>query len=156
VLKIKSEKDFWSGLMFIAVGIAFAWGAAANYNFGSSARPGPAYFPFGLGVLLAVLGSFILFKAMTLAVEGGDKIGAWSWRPLVMIVGSVALFGLLLPRLGMIISLPVLVVTSALAGDEFKWKEVVLNALVLTVGSYLIFIAGLKLTLPLWPAFLLK
>jgi hypothetical protein len=156
VLKIKSEKDFWSGLMFIAVGIAFAWGAAANYNFGSSARPGPAYFPFGLGVLLAVLGGTILFKAMTLAVEGGDKIGRWAWRPLLMIVGSVALFGLLLPRLGLITCLPLLVVTAALAGDEFKWKEVILNAIVLTVGSYLIFIAGLNLTLPLWPSFLQK
>ena len=49
-MKIKSEKDFWSGLMFILVGVAFAWGAT-NYSFGSSARPGPAYFPFGLGVL---------------------------------------------------------------------------------------------------------
>ena len=52
-MKIKSQRDFWSGLMFILVGIAFAWGAAANYNFGSSARPGPAYFPIGLGVLLS-------------------------------------------------------------------------------------------------------
>ena len=60
-MKIKSEKDFWSGLMFIAVGVAFAWGAT-NYSFGSSARPGPAYFPFGLGVLMAILGGMILFK----------------------------------------------------------------------------------------------
>jgi hypothetical protein len=55
-LKIKSEKDFWSGLMFVAVGVGFAWGATV-YSFGSSARPGPAYFPFGLGVLMAVLGA---------------------------------------------------------------------------------------------------
>ena len=47
-MKIKSQKDFWSGLMFIVVGIGFAWGAT-NYSFGSSARPGPGYFPFGLG-----------------------------------------------------------------------------------------------------------
>jgi hypothetical protein len=43
------------------VGVGFAWGATA-YNFGSSARPGPAYFPFGLGVLTACLGGLILFK----------------------------------------------------------------------------------------------
>jgi hypothetical protein len=57
-MKIKSQKDFWSGLMFIAVGVGFAWGAT-NYSFGSSARPGPAYFPFGLGVLLAIMGALV-------------------------------------------------------------------------------------------------
>ena len=39
-MKIKSQKDFWSGLMFVAVGIGFAWGAT-GYSFGTSARPGP-------------------------------------------------------------------------------------------------------------------
>jgi Tripartite tricarboxylate transporter TctB family len=153
-LKIKSEKDFWSGLMFIAVGIAFAWGAAANYTFGSSARPGPAYFPFGLGVLLALLGSTILFKALTLEVEGGDKMGRWAWKPLLMIVVSVAAFGFLLPRLGMVASLPLLVCVAAMAGDEFHWKDALINAAVLTLGCWLIFIVGLKLTIPLWPSFL--
>mgnify|MGYP000299459548 CR=1 FL=1 len=59
-MKIKSQKDFWSGLMFVVVGIAFSWGAT-SYSFGSSARPGPGYFPFGLGILLAALfsGQFI-------------------------------------------------------------------------------------------------
>jgi hypothetical protein len=155
-LKIKSEKDFWSGLMFITVGIAFAWGSAANYTFGSSARPGPAYFPFGLGVLLAILGASILFKALTLEVEGGDKIGAWAWKPLLMIVLSVAGFGLVLPKLGLIASLPILVCVAAMAGDEFHWKDALINSAVLTVGSWFIFIYGLKLTIPLWPSFLVS
>jgi hypothetical protein len=151
-LKIKSQKDFWSGLMFIVVGIGFAWGAT-NYSFGVSARPGPGYFPFGLGILLAILGAVILFKALTIEVEGGDRIGAWAFRPLIIIVASVALFGVLLPRLGMIISLPLLVFGAASAGDEFHWKDALINAIVLTIGSYFIFIYGLKLTIPLWPNF---
>jgi len=152
-LKIKSEKDFWSGLMFIAVGVAFAWGAT-TYSFGSSARPGPGYFPFGLGVLMAILGGMVLFKALTFEVEGGDKVGAFAWRPLLIIMFSVAGFGLLLPKLGMIITLPLLVFVSAMAGDEFHWKEAGINAAVLTVSSWFIFIYGLKLTIPLWPSFI--
>lgn len=152
-MKIKSEKDFWSGLMFMVVGVAFAWGATA-YSFGSSARPGPAYFPFGLGVLTAVLGGVILFKALTFEVDGGDKIGPWAWKPLIMITATVAIFGLALPRLGMVISLPILVVVAALAGDEFHWKDALISAVLLTIGSWFIFIWGLKLTLPLWPPFL--
>ena len=152
-MKIKSQKDFWSGLMFIAVGVGFAWGAT-NYSFGASARPGPGYFPFGLGLLMAILGAVVLFKALTIETEGGDPIGAWAWKPLGVIVASVALFGVLLPRLGMVGSLPILVAMSALAGSEFHWKDALINAVVLTAGSWLIFIYGLKLTIPLWPTFI--
>ena len=63
-LKIKSEKDFWSGLMFMVVGVAFAWGAT-NYSFGSSARPGPAYFPFGLAVGVQAEHAFDAVEANT-------------------------------------------------------------------------------------------
>ena len=152
-MKIKSEKDFWSGLMFLVVGVGFAWGAL-NYSFGSSARPGPAYFPFGLGVLLALLGAFTLFESLTIETEGGEPIGAIAWRPLLIIVGSIALFGALLPWLGMFIALPILVFTSALAGDEFHWGEALANAAVLTIGSWAIFIYGLNLIIPLWPSFI--
>ena len=151
-MKIKSERDFWSGLMFVLVGIGFAWGAT-NYSFGSSARPGPAYFPFGLGVLMALLGAMVLFKALTIEVEGGDRIGAWAWRPLCVIVVGVGSFGWTLPHLGMVVSLPVLVVVSALAGDEFHWLDALINAGVMLVGSWFIFIYGLKLVIPLWPPF---
>jgi drug/metabolite transporter (DMT)-like permease len=154
-LKIKSERDFWSGLMFIIVGVAFAWGAT-TYSFGGSARPGPGYFPFGLGVLMAVLGGVVLFKAMTVEVEGGDKIGPWAWKPLLMITGTVAIFGWSLPYLGMFMALPILVCIAALAGDEFHWKDALLSAVVLTAFSWLIFILGLKLTIPLWPSFLAR
>jgi len=152
-VKIKSEKDFWSGLMFLAVGIGFAWGAT-GYSFGSSARPGPAYFPFGLGLLLALLGAIVLFKALVIEVVGGDRIGGIAWRPLAIVVGSVALFGVLLPWQGLFVALPVLVLTTALAGDEFLWAEAAASAVVLTAASWFIFVWGLGLSIPLLPSFM--
>lgn len=152
-MKIKSQKDFWSGLMFVVLGVGFAWGAT-NYSFGVAARPGPGYFPFGLGVLLAILGAFILFEALTIETDDGEPIGAWAWKPLITIVLAIVVFGLLLPRLGMAISLPILIAMSSFAGDEFHWKDVLISVVVLTVGSWLIFIVGLKLVLPLWPTFI--
>jgi hypothetical protein len=152
-VRIKSQRDFWSGLMFVAVGLSFAWGAT-NYSFGASARPGPGYFPFGLGVLLALLGAFVLFKALTIESEGGDLVGPFAWKPLLYITGTVAVFGWALPHLGMFIALPILVVVAALAGDEFHWGEALLNSAILTAGSWVIFIWGLNLTIPLKPSFL--
>jgi hypothetical protein len=150
-MKIKSQRDFWSGLMFVAVGVVFAWGAL-NYSFGTSARPGPGYFPFGLGILLALLGGFTLFEALTIETEDGEPVGAFAWKPLIVVLFAIALFGVLLPRAGLIISLPLLVIISSWASDEFSWKAALINAVVLTVFSYLVFVKGLGLTIPLWPA----
>ena len=94
-MKIKSQRDFAAGLMFIAIGAGFAIGAL-NYTFGSSAKPGPAFFPFGLGLLTAVFGAMVLFKSLTIESENGDPIGAIAWRPLVVLL--LRSCGLCLPR----------------------------------------------------------
>ena len=108
-MKIKSQRDFWSGLMFIAVGVGFAIGAT-NYSMGRRARQRPCaqplgahvaalgasgrgYFPLGLAIMLAILGAFVLFKSLTIESEGGDPIGAFAWRPLLIIVAAIAIFG---------------------------------------------------------------
>ncbi|HEY0820089.1 MAG TPA: tripartite tricarboxylate transporter TctB family protein [Rhizobacter sp.] len=152
-MKIKSEKDFWSGIMFLVVGIVFAVGAT-NYSMGTSARPGPGYFPLILSVILAILGAIVMFKSLTIETEGGDKIGSIAWRPLLVVVGSIAIFAILLPRLGMFITIPVLIVAVSFAGDEFKWKGVLIAAAVLTVFSWLVFVKGLGLTIPVLPNFI--
>jgi hypothetical protein len=151
-MKIKSQRDFWSGLMFLVVGGAFAWGSM-EYSFGTSARPGPGYFPFGLGIVLAVLGGLVLFKALTLESEGGDPVGAIAWRPLIIIFTAIVVFGLALPRLGLICTLPLTVLLSSLAGREFHWRDVLISSALLTAGSWALFIKGLKLTLPVWPIY---
>jgi Tripartite tricarboxylate transporter TctB family len=151
-VQIKNQRDFWSGLLFIAVGVGFAVGAT-NYSMGSSARPGPGYFPLILSVIMAILGAVVTFKAMTIETADGNPVGPFAWRPLIVIVGSIVFFGLALPRLGMLITVPLLIVLVSLASNEFRWKGVVGAAIVLTVGAWAIFIAGLKLTIPLYPWF---
>ena len=152
-MKIKSQRDFVSGLMFIVVGVIFAVGAT-NYSMGSSAKPGAGYFPLILSVIMAILGAVVLFKSLTIETEGGDPIGDIAWRPLLVIVASIAAFGLALPRLGMFATIPLLIVMVSFAGDEFSWKGVVASSIVLTLFSWVVFIWGLGLTIPLKPAFL--
>jgi hypothetical protein len=149
-LKIKSQRDFWSGLMFVVVGVIFAVGAT-NYPLGASARPGPGYFPLMLSVIMAILGGVVLFKSLTIETEGGDPIGSIAWRPLLVIVAAITVFGVALPRLGLVITVPILIIMTSFAGDEFHWKGVIANAVVLTVGAWAIFVLGLKLTIPMWP-----
>ena len=152
-MKIKSQRDFWSGLMFVTVGVVFAIGAT-NYSMGTSARPGAGYFPMILSVAMALLGAVVLFKSLTIETEGGDPIGEFAWRPLLVIVASIAAFGFALPRLGLFVTIPLLIIMVSFAGDEFRWKGVLASCVVLTAGSWFIFIWGLKLTIPLKPIFM--
>lgn len=152
-MKIKSQRDFVAGLAFVIVGLAFAWGAT-NYTFGSSARPGPGYFPFGLGIILAILGAVILFEALTIETEDGEPIGKIAWRPLLVILGSVGVYGFALPRLGLVLTIPLLIAMSSYAGDKVRLIDIVILSTVLTIGSYLAFITGLGLVIPVWPSFL--
>ena len=102
-MKIKSQKDFFSGLMFALVGLAFAVGAT-NYNVGTGARMGPGYFPLMLGILLAIAGLRRHASAsLTVETADGDPVGRIAWKPLVFIIGANLVFGLLLgglPSLG--------------------------------------------------------
>jgi hypothetical protein len=151
-LKIKSQRDFFSGLMFIVVGVVFAVGAT-NYSMGSSAKPGAGYFPLILSVLMTFLGAIVLFKSLTIETEGGDPIGHIAWRPLIVIVLAIAVFGATINLLGLVLAVPILILISSLAGDEFHWFGVLVNSVVLTLFSWLIFVVGLKLTIPMWPKF---
>jgi hypothetical protein len=160
-MQIKSQKDFFSGLMFMGVGTAFAWGAT-TYTIGEGARMGPGYFPLMLGVLLTALGAFIVFESLVVETEDGEKIGQWAWRPLAFIIGANLLFGVLLgglpsigvPAMGMIIAIYGLTIVAALASDEFDLKEVLILGTVLAIGSYLAFIVLLKLQFQVWPTFI--
>ena len=160
-MKIKSSKDFASGLMFMGVGTAFAWGAT-SYNVGTGARMGPGYFPWLLGILLGIIGLVITFKAMTVETADGDKIGKWAWKPLFFILAANFAFGILLgglpslgiPAMGLIVGIYALTFIASLAGNEFNAKGVFVLATVLAIGSYVAFVWALKLQFPVWPSFI--
>lgn len=162
-MRIKSQKDFFAGLMFMVAGIAFAWGAT-NYTIGEGARMGPGYFPLMLGILLALVGLFVVFEALVVETEDGEPIGKWAWKPLVFIIGSNIVFGICLggipklgiPALGLIVGIYALTFIASMAGDEHKNKEVIVLATVLAIMSYLAFIVLLKLQFPVWPSFLTR
>ncbi|MDI9234977.1 tripartite tricarboxylate transporter TctB family protein [Limnohabitans lacus] len=160
-MQIKSQKDFFSGLMFTVVGASFAYGAT-SYSIGTGGRMGPGYFPLLLGVILAILGSAIMFKALVVETQDGEKIGKWAWKPLFFIIAANVLFGVLLgglpslglPAMGLIAAIFGVTIVASLAGDTFKLKEVLILSVVLSIGSYLAFIMLLKLQFPVWPTFI--
>lgn len=149
-MKIKSPKDFWSGLMFLGFGLFAAIWAAVHYQMGTAVRMGPAYFPTVLGGLLAVLG--IAIVAGSLVIEG-PKVPPLSFRPLFFISLGCLLYGYTMKPLGLVGATAALVYIGAFGGHEFRWKEVSILYVVLIIFSYLVFVKGLGLPFPIWPAY---
>jgi hypothetical protein len=137
--------------MFLAFGLFFAIWATMNYQMGTAVRMGPAYFPTVLGGLLAFLGLVVLGMSVTVKGPGVDK---FHFRPLLLILLANVAYGYLMKPLGLVAATAVLVFISAFGGHEFKLKEVTLLYVFLIVFSVLVFVKGLTLPFPLWPAVL--
>jgi hypothetical protein len=75
-------------------------------------------------------------------------------RPIFFISLALILFGYLMKPLGFVIACVLLIVVSAFGGHEFRWKEVTLLSVLMVIFSVLVFVKGLTLPFPLWPAFL--
>jgi hypothetical protein len=148
-LALANNKDVWGGLMLIAIGAA-AMFIARDYPFGTALRMGPGYFPIVLGGLLIAFGLVIL----ACGLRRGESIGgSWSLRALVILTLSLLLFGLLMEHGGFVPAMLVLILASATASTEFKFREVVLFALGLTALSVAVFVWGLGLPYPLIAGF---
>jgi len=139
--------DFWAGLMFIVVGAMFA-GIAFTYKLGTTTQMGAGYFPFWLGILLAVLGAGVAVGGVR---SKGPALERFYWWPVVTVLVSVCIFGVLLKVLGMLVAGVVLVIGASFGSHEFKWREVMLLAIGLAVFCALVFVTGLKLPIPVCP-----
>ena len=146
---IRNPRDFYAGLLFAAFGVV-ALVIARSYPLGTAARMGPGYFPQLLGILLVGLGavqSFIGIRSRAAAEL------VWHWRPLLILLTSVALFILVTPWLGLIAAGLALVFVSSVASREFRWREALVVGAVQGAAAAALFVYGLGLPLPVWPAF---
>jgi len=145
------RRDFIAGLFLIVVGAGFAV-AAQRYPFGTLARFGAGFFPFWLGIVLAGLGA--LLAAGSLLGVASDEAGfaTLDVRSLVAVVGGVVLFGFLLTRLGLLLSVAILVLVSSLGSRELHWPSTLAAAVLLAAGCCAVFVYGLGLVVPVLPA----
>lgn len=151
-MRVRNHRDFWAGVMFLVIGVAFAL-FAQEYALGTPARMGPGFFPTMLGVLLALLGAAIVLQSLA-GSAATVRVEAVRWRALLLILLAVLVFALALPRLGVIVSIVLLVGISAMASHEFRPRETLVSIVVLLSLSWLVFVKGLDLQFPVWPVFL--
>ncbi len=142
----RNPTDLWAGLIYLALGLAAVW-IGRNYPQGTSARMGPGYFPTVLGSLLVLLGAVSVVRSF---IRPGEAVSPVAWRPLLLVLGAIVLFGLLLPVGGLLVALPALIIVSALASQHSRLDAASVAALIGVVAfCYLVFVKGLGVPMPL-------
>ena len=149
-MQIRNGQDFATGLFFIAIGLGAYW-IAADYPLGTAMRPDTGVLPKALAWLLVVTGLVLAGKAM---VVSGPRLTAWAWRPAIMITIATAAFALLIDRIGLVLTMLVVMTLAALGTPETRWREYLLFAVFMIVLGAVVFIYGLGMPIPLLPAWL--
>lgn len=144
---LRNNTDFFAGLMFILIG-AGAIFIARDYPIGSATRMGPGYFPVALGGLLFLFGVYIMVQGV---IKKKEMQGTWSMKAWIILPIATIIFGYVMDHGGFVPALLALIFITASAGDEFKFREVLIMAALLTVGSVGLFIYALEMPYPLFP-----
>lgn len=138
-------RDIIAGIFVCIVGLFFAIGAQ-NYSFGTTARMGPGYMPAVLGWILFVLGLFIMIPAF---FRKGERIQV-DWDSLLASTAALVAFALSLHALGVFLSTIICVlIASTPKRMNFGVRGVI--AIAIAVITSLIFVAGLDMTISLFP-----
>ena len=147
---LRNNKDFLAGLIFVLIGV-LAVAVARGYPFGTAMRMGSGYFPSVLGGILILLGAWVMARGL----RSGEKLkSAWGWKPLALVALSIVLFGFVMPRFGLIPALVAVLFVSALAGREFRLKEVLVLTAVLCAFAIVVLLYVLKMPYPLITGYL--
>ncbi len=140
-----ANRDFLAGLAFVLIGVLAVAVAARDYPMGTAMRMGSGYFPAVLGGLLALMGALVMARG----ARSGEKVkGEWGWKPLAFVALAFVLFGLVMPRLGLVPALAAAILASAFGGREFRWKEALVLAAVMSAATAFVLLYVLKMPYP--------
>ena len=146
-MRIKSSKDFATGLLFLAIGLG-AYYIGSTYNMGTAQRPGTGVLPRILAWCLMGSGLLLAIQAL---IQEGPKLDAWAWRPLTMITLATVAFAFLVDNAGLVVAMIVSMTLAALGTHETRWKEFALFMVLMLAVGLGIFIYGLGMPIKVLP-----
>ncbi len=144
---MKGPQDLLCGLMFLGIGCLGLW-VGRDYPMGSPVRLGTGVFPYILCWGLVIIGAIVFVKGL---IVPGESMGRWAWRPVLLIGLAAAMFAVLIEPAGLIISMAVLMVLGALAGEGHTLRQFSLFSAILIVLAVAMFIFGLGMPIKVFP-----
>ena len=144
--------DRIAGAALLALAVAFSAGALKAYTYWGENGPGPAFLPFWLGAVMAVLAAALLVGAL----RSRDPGPAWlpsgdGLRRLVLVIVATAAFVALLDVIGMTIATVLFLLVVMRVLDRQRWPLTIAVALAVAGLNYLVFARWLHVPLPVGP-----
>lgn len=144
------QQQYLSGLFFIVFGALAVW-AGNDLAIGTAADMGIGYTPRALAIGCIGVGCLLMLQGYRAAPAGDGSRIEIAWRPLFLVTIMVIGFGLLLPHLGLPLTVAVMTAAAALSGENFSWTILAVIAVGMASMSYLLFSVALNLQIPVWP-----
>lgn len=141
-------RELTAGLLFIALGVFVALYASSHYEVGEPARMGPGFFPVAAGWVLALLGVGVIIPALRGNPNSQTAQTKFGLRPLLAVPAAVLAFGLIVEPLGLIPATLALTAVVVFSERPIRLRRTILLGIGLAAISWLVFIVGLKMTLP--------
>ena len=140
--------DRVAGLALVMIGIITLWESRV-FPLGSLHRPGPAYMPVVLALLLIIFGGAVF--AMGRHARRLAELGWSEWRQAVAIFGACAFAAWGLERLGYRLTMAVVVAFLLLVVERKGWALGLALTVVMAWGSFFVFDTLLRVPLPRGP-----
>ena len=144
---VKGGQDLLCGLLFALIGAAGLW-IGRDYPVGTPLRLGTGVFPRLLCWGLVGIGGIVMARGLLVS---GPGIGGWAWRPVLLIAAAAGSFALLIEPAGLVVSMLVMMVLGALAGQGHRPREFAIFAAVMLLLAWVIFIWGLEMPIKVFP-----
>jgi putative tricarboxylic transport membrane protein len=135
--------------VLLALAVAYTATAAARYTYWSATGPGSGFFPFWLGLVLAVLSTLLLVSA----ARQRDPGPAWLPRGhgaarLVVVVLVTAIFIAAMPILGMVLGTGLFLGVLLRMLEGHSWRATLAVAVGAAVANWVLFVLWLKVPFP--------
>jgi putative tricarboxylic transport membrane protein len=144
--------DRIAGAALLALAVAFSAGALKYYAYWGENGPGPAFLPFWLGLVMALLAAMLLVGALRSSDPGPDWLPRGDGlRRIALVLGATVAFVALLDVIGMTIGTVLFLVILLRYLDRQPWKLTIGIALVVAALNFLVFARWLHVPLPVSP-----
>jgi len=141
--------DQIAGAGLLLLGVAFAAWGLRSYTYWGPTGPGSGFFPFWLGLIMAVLAAWLLLGA----IRGGAPDGRWlpqgrGLHRLLTVLGVTAALITVLKVVGMALGTVLFLVVILRFVEGLRWTSTLAIAVGTAAVNYLIFTYWLRVPFP--------
>lgn len=145
-----NSRDLLSSLFWLAISI-FVCVISIQTNIGTLRSPGPGFLPFWAGITLGTFSIILIIKSILRKKVEERIMNLWKgmeWHKVILVITSLFLYVILLPRLGYLIAtFGLLVLLFSVMRRQRPWTQVG-SALITVLATYGIFYLWLDVQLP--------